>query len=70
MYTFMFYYDEDIDGFGQIDFCTENQSEAEEMFAEWCKENGYVIDDYEIEIVYDPVDAEYYGDEYLVKLEA
>lgn len=70
MYTFEFTYDEDIDGFGFIRFCAVSQTEAEELFHEWNRENGYddkIGEDYSVEIVYDESDVREYGDDYLIK---
>ena len=70
MYTYRFNYNDEIDGFGEIEFCAENQTEAEDCFEEWVEENGYIILDYTVEIVYDKDDADYYGDRYFGKPEA
>lgn len=69
MYTYRFFYNDEIDGLGVIEFCAENQTEAEGCFEAWVQENGYIILDYTVEIVYNKDDAEYYGDKYFGKPE-
>lgn len=64
MYTWQFYYDESIDDFGHIQFCSETKNGAIELFVDWCKENNYTIDDYIVEIVYCKEDHEEYGNDY------
>ena len=64
MITIQFIYDEEIDGFGNISFCVDSEHEAEELFREWKKENGYRIGRYQKGIVWDESDAEEYGVSY------
>lgn len=64
IYTYEFTYDEDIDDFGWIQFCGENLDEATELFTDWVKENGYMIDEYCVDKVYCQEDAAEYGDNY------
>lgn len=47
-------------------FCAETEEEAEDLFRDFCEENGFDWDNvyYSVEPVYDEDDAEEYGNEY------
>ena len=61
MYTYEFLYDDQIDGFGCIQFCANNKKEAEKLFDEWKEENGYDISNYTVKTVHNETDAYEYG---------
>lgn len=64
MYTYEFVYNQEIDGFGSIQFCAESKQEAEELFQDWQNDEGYKIADYKAESVYNAYDACEYGKVY------
>ena len=64
MRTYEFTYDENIDDFGNVQFCAESRSEAKDLFKEWQMENGYNITEYSISVVYNYDDAQVYGSKY------
>lgn len=65
MYTYQFLYDENIDGYGSIQFCAESENEARKLFTEWKRENKYNIFKYDVSIIYNKEDQEEYGDDYI-----
>lgn len=64
IYTWQFNYDENIDGFGEIQFCAKTKKEAIGLFNDWAKENNYEIKRCRISAVYNKADAEFYKDVY------
>lgn len=62
--TYEFTYNESIDGFGGVQFCDETEQGATKLFQDWQKENGYNIEEYNVEDIYDANDAEEYGIRY------
>lgn len=65
MYTYQFLYDENIDGYGSIQFCVASENEARKLFTEWKRENKYNIFKYDVSIIYNKEDQEEYGDDYI-----
>lgn len=65
MYTYQFLYDENIDGYGSIQFCAASENEARKLFTEWKRENKYNIFKYDVSIIYNKEDQEEYGDDYI-----
>lgn len=51
MYTYQFYYDGKIDGYGSIQFCAVSENEARQLFREWKRENGYNIRRYRVTVI-------------------
>lgn len=64
IYTYEFVYDEMVDGFGCIQFCSQTKDEAIKLFTEWQTSNGYLISDYSVNLVYNEEDACEYGRNY------
>lgn len=60
MWTFEFRWD-----FGSIQFCAKTRAEAEELFADWCKDNDLKIEEYDVEVVYNCDDLHEYGTDYM-----
>ena len=65
IFTFEFQYDAELDGYGTIQFCAKNKSEAEKLWKCYCTETfGEEINPRKIEVVYNKLDHECYGDSY------
>lgn len=43
MYTYQFCCDENVDGYGSIQFCATSENEARKLFTEWKHDNKYNI---------------------------
>ena len=60
MWTFEFRWNN-----GTVQFCTVTRSEAERLFAQWCKDNGTEMKEYDVEVVYNFDDLCKYGIDYM-----
>ena len=65
MYTYQFCYDENVDGYGSIQFCASSENEARKLFSEWKHDNKYNISKCDVSIIYNKEDQEEYGDDYI-----
>lgn len=66
IFTFSIEYD-GLDNFGTIEFCAKTQSEAIELFKNWCMVDNHLtspIPIINITVVYNESDAAEYGDRY------
>lgn len=58
--TYEFSYDIPEDDFHSVQFCAYTRKEAEELFADYCKENGFAVPKHDVEIVYNYEDEQVY----------
>lgn len=65
--TYEFTYKKKLDdGWGTVQFCAPNRTEAIELFEDWQRDNGYHISKYHCEPVFEQSDKDVYGDDYFM----